>query len=80
MNKNRRAAQAAGIDPSRYNSTNRQNPLIQQDRFKSRTSYAIWMLFKILNILQFLNILFFAMSMIQRIGHDHQAPFWLVVV
>ena len=22
----------------------------------------------------------FAMAMIQRIGHDHQAPFWLVVL
>ena len=26
------------------------------------------------------NIRVFAMAMIQRIGHDHQAPFWLVVL
>ena len=40
-------AQAAGADPSRCNSTNRQNPPIQQNRHNSLTSNAISMPFKI---------------------------------
>ena len=44
---NKPAAQAAGADPSQCNSTNKQNPPIQQNRRNFWTSNAIWMPFKI---------------------------------
>ena len=43
---NKYAAQAVGADPSKYNSTNRQNPPVQRNHHNSRTSNAIW-IFKI---------------------------------
>ena len=45
--KNMPAAQAAGADPSRYSSSNRQNPPIHQNRRNFWTSNAIWMPFGI---------------------------------
>ena len=38
---NKHAAQAAGADPSKCNSTNRQNPPLQHNHHNSRTSNAI---------------------------------------
>ena len=44
---NKPAAQAAGADPSRWSSTDGQNPPIQQNRRNFWTSNAIWMHFGI---------------------------------
>ena len=55
--KNKPAAQAAVADPSQCNSTNRQNPLIQQNFHNFGTSNAIWMPFKIYNLLKHSNII-----------------------
>ena len=57
--RNKPAAQGAGADPSRCNSTNRLNPPIQQNCRNSWTSYAIWIPFKIYNLLKFSNIVDF---------------------
>ena len=46
---NKPAAQAAGADPFRCNSTNRQNPPIQQNGHIFWTSNAIWKPLKIYN-------------------------------
>ena len=46
---NKPAAQAAGADPFRCNSINRQNPPIQQNHHNFWTSIAIWIPFKIKN-------------------------------
>ena len=55
---NKHAAQAAGADPSKCNSTNRQNPPLQHNHHNSRTSNAIW-IFKIYNLLETFNSLFY---------------------
>ena len=44
---NKPAAQAAGADPFRCNSTNRHIPTNKQNRHNFWTSNAIWMPFKI---------------------------------
>ena len=56
MYENKPAAQAADADPSRCNSTNRQNPHSKQNCRNSGTSNAIWMPFKIKNLLKFVKI------------------------
>ena len=52
MPKNKAAVKAAGADPSRCNSTNRQNPTIQQNCRNFWTSNVIVMPFEIMNLLK----------------------------